>query len=734
MTNTFFLGRSLPVTFTLAVAALLGGCFDANSSPTTAQAAAESTSGPASAPVTASSSASVSSNVLANAAPAASSPATVPTAKNALGINLAAVAYYSPEQPFLNLLKAAGSSSAIGNLVGWYTATNSNWDTQEEAYLQLDPDGYPTSLTASAALSGAQQFTLVKTVLNYNLPGVSPGQASVYPPGTYRLKFEGQGTVQVAGDASYVSGNTCPSSLALSNSSANSYVSCTFTVSHPGANGGILLEITAIPNSADHPRNISIVQNAYASNYDAGALFNPAFLTALSGFSSLRFMEWMKTNNEFSGYPNSGSLPVGATSLTLSSPWNAASSTYPVIFIDGERRTATFTLGSSTVTWSGGLTNAINPSGGTWQWGTQTYYAAFFIINKTWANRAQPSNAFWGMQDGVPLEVIIALCNQLKANCHINVPLTYSDSDIQAMAQLVMSGTNMQSGYSGLAAALTVSFELSNETWNGAFDQYDIAASLGSLTWPTSAPSGGNAAWNRNYFGMRTAQMASDLQNAVGATLFTRVIPVLGAQAANPDTARSALQTAYWSNGPASNYPIKAIAIAPYWGNNPSASDCATMTSQSDGGLSDFFATLTGQTGASGNNYSSVPQGGYLGEVESWIKGYVTLMANYPSMKLIAYEGGQNFYATTSGTCPGWTTLITAAERDARMGTAYSSYLNFWQTNVGGTAANVNNIFNDIYPVSSYGVWGLLESVMQSVSPLTSAPPKYQAAMKYIQQ
>ncbi len=739
MTHSMFSGHSVLLICTLALAAALTGCHETNSSAATAQAAAANTSAPAkaassSAPATAPSTSAVASNVLANASPAASSALTGLTAANPLGINLAAVAYYSPEQPFLNILKAGGSSSAIGNLVGWYTATNSNWDTQEEAYLQLDPDGYPSSLTASAALSGGQQFTLVKTVVNYNLPGVSPGQSCVYPSGTYRLKFEGQGTVQVAGDASYVSGNTCPSTLALSNSSANSYVSCTFTVTRPGANGGILLEITAIPNSADHPRDISIVQNAYASNYDAGAVFNPVFLAALSGFSSLRFMEWMKTNNEFSGYPNSGSLAIGATSLTLSSPWNSASNTYPVIFIDGERRTATFTLGSTTVTWTGGLANAINPSGGIWQWGSQAYYAPFFIINKTWANRAQPSNAFWGMQDGVPLEVITALCNQLKANCHINVPLTYSDSDIQAMGQLVMSGTNMQGGFSGLAAPLTATFELSNETWNGAFDQYDIAASLGSITWPASAPSGGNAAWNRNYFGMRTAQMASDLQTAVGTTLFTRVIPVLGAQAANPDTARSALQTAYWSSGPASNYPIKAIAIAPYWGDNPSARDCTTMTSQSDGGLGDFFATLTSQTGASGNSYSSVPQGGYLGEAEGWIKGYITLMANYPSMKLIAYEGGQNFYATASGTCSGWTALITAAERDARMGTAYSSYLNFWQTNVGGTGANVNNIFNDIYPVSSYGVWGLLESVMQTVTPLTAAPPKYQAAMKYIQQ
>ncbi len=73
-------------------------------------------------------------------------------------------------------------------------------------------------------------------------------------------------------------------------------------------------------------------------------------------------------------------------------------------------------------------------AGATWQWGTQTYYAPFYVINKLWANRAQPSNAFWDLQDGVPLEIVIALCNKLQANCHINVPLMYSDSDIQAMA------------------------------------------------------------------------------------------------------------------------------------------------------------------------------------------------------------------------------------------------------------------------------------------------------------
>ena len=446
-----------------------------------------------------------SSNTLANGTATINS-LTGLTAPGPLGINLAAVAYYSPEQPFLNIVKSGGSSSNLSSSIGWYTSNSTAWDTQEEAYLQLDPDGYPTSLTASAALPGGQQFTYVKALLNYNLPGTSPGQATIYAAGTYRLKFEGQGTVQVAGDASYVSGNTCPSSLALSNTTANSYVSCTFTVSKPAQ--GMLLEITAITNSTDHPRDISVVQNAYASSYDSGAIFNPAFLNALSGFSSLRFMEWMKMNNEFSGYPNSGALPVGSTSLTLPSAWNAPSGNYPVIFIDGERRAATFTLGSTSVSWTGGLANTISNGGGAWQWGSQTYYSPFYVINKTWASRAQPSNAFWNLKDGVPLEAIVALCNSLKTNCYVNVPLTYSDSDMNAMAQLVMSGTGMQSGYGGLSAPLTATFELSNEVWNGAFDQYDVAASLGSITWPNSPGSGGNYAWNRNYCGMRTAQMA----------------------------------------------------------------------------------------------------------------------------------------------------------------------------------------------------------------------------------
>jgi hypothetical protein len=668
--------------------------------------------------------------VLTVASVAHGSPGDAPRG-NPLGINLAAVSYYSPEQPFLNIVKSGGTSSDVSNEIGWYTSTDTIWDTHEESYLPLDADGYPLSLTASA-LPGRQQFTYVKAALNYNLPRPAPGQTTVYPAGVYRLRFKGRGTVRIAGDATSAPGASCPAGLALSNSKPDSYVSCTFAVTSPGANGGILLEITAITNSADHPRDISVVQDRYASSYDAGALFNPAFLAALSGFSSLRFMEWMKTNNEVSGSSHLGELLAGATALTLPGAWTYPSGAYPMVFIDGERRTGRFTLGSPAVGWNGALANAIRGSGNTWRWGEQTYYSSFFLINKTWAQRALPSNAFWSLKDGVPLEVIVALCNKLQANCQLNVPMTYSDSDIAAMARLVMSGTAMQSGFSALNAPLTATFELSNEVWNGAFPQYSLAASLGGFAWPATAPQGGNSAWNRNYFGMRTAQMAAAVQAALGKPLFDRVIPVLAAQAANPDSALSALQTSYWPGGPASRYPIKAVAIAPYWGSNPTPSDCTAMTGQADGGLADFFATLTSQTGGSGHTYSGIPAGGYLGQAQDWIKSYASVMSRYPSLKLVAYESGQNFYATTSGTCAGWVKLVTAAERDARMGAAYGSFLHYWQSTVGGTDTNINTLFNDVFPISTYGAWGLLESIMQPVSPLSSAPPKYQAVLGYI--
>jgi hypothetical protein len=65
------------------------------------------------------------------------------------------------------------------------------------------------------------------------------------------------------------------------------------------------------------------------------------------------------------------------------------------------------------------------------------------------------------------------------------------------------------------------------------------------------------------------------------------------------------------------------------------------------------------------------------------------------------------------------------------MGTAYTNYLNYWASNVGTGFSNINNLYDDMSTIGSGGAWGLLESPMQAISPVTSAPYKWQAAYNY---
>lgn len=648
-----------------------------------------------------------------------------------LGINLQGIYYASTEQPFLNLLKGAGApmpSGANYPSTGWATGNSTASDTFQNQYLQLDANGYATSLTASPTPGGGQNFNLIYTLVNFQIATGAPGVTFPYPSGCYRLQFEGKGTLQLLspGDVTGVS---------LSNSAANTYVNTTFTVTTPST--GLVLAVTAITSGTDYPRDISIVQCANTTLYDAGAIFNPAFLAMLAPFSSLRFKDWENTDGEFLPYSATGTVSSGATSLTLTSAWTQPSGTYQAIFIDGERKNITFTVGATTPTWTGGLTNSVGTT-----FGSQTYSGNFYLDTHPWANRSQPANAFWSLSNGAPLEVAVSLCNQLSENCYINVPLAYSDADINAMGALIMSGTGMQSGFVALNSPLTLTVEIANELWNFGgipfVNQANMAASLGGITWPGQPSGGSNVLWGRNYDGMRSAQMAADLQGSLSAGLFARVIPVVNTQAGSGSAGDmfTVLQATYWTGGTGapSTYPIKGVVIAPYWGSNFTSGDCTTLTGVSTP-LDDFFATMTSQTGTSGNgshSYSaSVPSGGWLGQAEGWIATYAAAMSSFPNQKLMSYEGGSSFFA--AATCTGYPALVTNAERDARMGTNELAYLNYWKTTVGAGSANINHLFQDVDNITGSGAFGLLENIQQTISPLSSAPAKYNAAAVFAQ-
>src|ERR1700676_1828033 len=75
---------------------------------------------------------------------------TTGTVQQYVGANGANVNYFTPEMPFLNIFKQAGNNGAGGGspgaYTGWFTATSGSGETNEENYLQLDSDGYLTTM------------------------------------------------------------------------------------------------------------------------------------------------------------------------------------------------------------------------------------------------------------------------------------------------------------------------------------------------------------------------------------------------------------------------------------------------------------------------------------------------------------------------------------------------------------------------------------------------------------
>ena len=534
------------------------------------------------------------------------SAATAANAQSPVGVNLWNVRY-SSEQPFINIFKT--SSVAQGSTSGWIThnTTTGTWDTGEEAYLQLDANGYPIALSASAADPHSPQlFNSVALLVLRGLPRANAGTGLPYPAGKYVIKYDGQGILDVGFDAVAVSSR--PGRLV-------------FNVANPSPDGVVIYLTSTDPHhTGNYLRNIRVVRADQESLLLAREVFNPAFLRLLQNFRALRTMQWLE----------------------------------------------------------------IDAAGG---------------LLANWSQRPQLTDGGWGSSKGVPLEVVLQLCNAVGADCWLNVPHMATNDYITQMATMV---------HANLDTSQQVYVEYSNEVWNSDTAQYVYAIAHGRATWPNG---GSGSIVNQNWYGMRTAQTC-DIWKSVWGVEASRVVCVMSGQAANHWIANQSLSCPLWTgtgNAPCSGHGINVVAIAPYF----SVTAETSWLSAADGGLSSLFSAI--KTVA-------------LPTVSSWESAYEAAIASY-KLPLIAYEGGQSLvgypaYKNGSATV----NLYTAANRDPRMAAAYTTMLNDWKSNGGQMMV----IYADIGGPGQYGEWGVLESVLDTVSPLNSAPPKWQAIQNFI--
>jgi hypothetical protein len=326
-----------------------------------------------------------------------------------------------------------------------------------------------------------------------------------------------------------------------------------------------------------------------------------------------------------------------------------------------------------------------------------------------WSDRPLLSDAGWGSKRGVPVEVVLQLCNATGADCWMNVPHQAADEYITSMAMLA---------HSTLGSSQKMYIELSNEVWNPTYGQYRYAVEKGRAAWPKAGLRPDE--YNRNWLGVRTARMC-DIWTAVWAGDAARVMCVLGAQSADPESATQALICPLWvgpGNGPCFRHHIGAVAIAAYFG----FSVPAAWASDPDGGLARLFASMNTQ------NDRTIPQGGWLAALSRSVAALHTAIVPY-GLPLLGYEGGQSFVGFPQyGDDSAIVKLYIAANRDPRMAAVYTAALLDWRSNGGEMLA----LFGDVSAPNKYGEWGALESFMDTVDPLSKAPPKWRAIQSFI--
>lgn len=178
----------------------------------------------------------------------------------ALGMGLNGIADWSTQHPFVDLMKTA--RGWVGHLPGQWGGVSFE-DLQAGGH--LDEHGWPVSIP-----DGVERL---ESVLLTDQP---PEAVSLR--GDYVVVYDGSGELDLTGRAKRVR-----------------YAPGRITFSYEPGDGVVGLSLSEIP--ADDPvRNMHIFRAEHEALFEAGVLFNPAWIETVQDLRAVRFMDWMVTN------------------------------------------------------------------------------------------------------------------------------------------------------------------------------------------------------------------------------------------------------------------------------------------------------------------------------------------------------------------------------------------------------------------------------------------------------
>ncbi|NOX54541.1 MAG: hypothetical protein GXP27_08905 [Planctomycetes bacterium] len=312
---------------------------------------------------------------------------------------------------------------------------------------------------------------------------------------------------------------------------------------------------------------------------------------------------------------------------------------------------------------------------------------------RTWSDRPALEDATFTVK-GVPLELMIDLCNRQDADAWFCMPHMADDDYVRNFARMVRER---------LEPERKVYLEYSNEVWNSMFPQTRYAREQAQKLnlGPRDRPWEGGGM----YYVKRSVEIFRIWQEVFGGT--DRLVRVLCWQAVNPwwiDHIILPYQDAYKQ--------ADALGIAPYvsmnvparrrGGNMPAADEVARWSVEK---VLDYVER------------ESLPR------AIKAIQDDKRLADKY-GLKLVAYEGGQHLVGVAGGeNNERLTRLFLQANADPRMGRIYERYLSAWGDAGGDLFCN----FSSISRWSKWGSWGLLQ--YYDDDPRRS--PKFMAVMRW---
>ena len=340
----------------------------------------------------------------------------------------------------------------------------------------------------------------------------------------------------------------------------------------------------------------------------------------------------------------------------------------------------------------------------------------------SWAQRTPATARTWAGANGAPLEAMLDLANFIGADAWMNVPPHADDDYATQLGKLAAAH---------LTGVSKLDLEYGNEPWNYSFPASTWMQTQAKTRWAAKVSAGVDAyTLQDNWYALRLVQVCTAAKAAYSGTRC-----VANSQVANAWITTQILTCpqAAVELGHACAKSIDAVAVAPYFGQYISQAKLRSAVTpwyaDADGGLGRLFQEITG-TDASGNAATAAlaavgsgASGGSLGQVKGWMVA-TKAATDAQGVAMWAYEGGQHLLMPPGDSDTRLQALFVAANRDPRMGAAYSRLMGDWQAVGGQTFA----YYTHVGAPSIYGMWGLKEGMADNANPKWLAAGRAKAA------